>query len=91
MLEYMEPTGKGKEEIRKLIAFKKFIQDFSAFASKNSEEVILWDYYLSYAQVFGLTKSILSTGYDKLVKNASFDIDDIDMVSLNNINIINEK
>lgn len=91
MLGYMGPTEKGKEEIRKLIAFKKFIQDFGAFASKNPEEVILWDYYLSYAQVFGLTKSILSTGYDKLVKNASFNIDSIDMVKLNNINIINEK
>ncbi len=78
-------TQKGVEELHKLYAFKKFIKDFGSFASKNIEEVMLWDYYLSYAQVFGLTNTILKSGYKQLVNNTSFLIDNIDNIKLENI------
>ena len=48
------------------------------------------DYYLSYAQVFGLADKILETGYYKLIKNSSFDIDNIDSIKLSNIDVIDK-
>jgi uncharacterized membrane protein len=78
-------TEKGVEELHKLYAYRKFIRDFGSFVDKNIEQVILWDYYLSYAQMFGLAKEILKTGYKKLTDNESFKIDSIDNIDLSNI------
>lgn len=80
-------TELGKAELKKIFAFKSFIENFGLFASKNPEEIVLWDYYLSYAQVFGLTDKILKTGYKKIIKNGSFEINDIDSIDLSKINI----
>ena len=71
-----------------LYSFKKFLDEFGSFVDKNPESVILWDRYLSYAQVFGLTKKIMSTGYKELIENSSFNIDNIDNISLQNIESI---
>ena len=81
-------TSVGELEFQKVISFKNFLDDFGAFASKNSEEVILWDRYLSYAQLFGLTKKIMKSGYKQLVDNASFRIDDIDNINFDNIEVV---
>ena len=40
------------------------------------------------AQVFGLTKDIMKTGYSKLIKNSSFQIDDINNINFDNIEIL---
>ena len=55
--------------------------------NKNVEEVVIWDRYLSYAQVFGLTKEIMKSGYNQLVDNSSFKIDNIENINLDNIKI----
>lgn len=81
-------TPKCINELNKLKAFKAFIKDFGNFADKYPEEIILWDRYLSYAQVFGLTKDIMKTGYSKLIKNSSFQIDDINNINFDNIEIL---
>lgn len=81
-------TTKGINELNKLKAFKAFIKDFGNFADKYPEEIILWDRYLSYAQVFGLTKDIMKTGYSKLIKNSSFQIDHINNINFDNIEIL---
>ncbi len=78
-------TKKGVKEYKKLLAFKSFIKDFGNFDERSIDEIVLWDYYLSYAQVFGLTKEIMQTGYNELVNNASFQIDNIDNITLDNI------
>lgn len=78
-------TKKGIEEVQKLYSFKAFIKDFGNFVDKSAEEVILWDYYLSYAHVFSLTKEIMKSGYDELIHNSSFQIDGIDDIQLNNV------
>lgn len=52
----LRKTKKGINELYKLYSFKALLNDFGNFVSKNVEEVVLWDRYLSYAQVFGLTK-----------------------------------
>lgn len=82
-------TALGKQELQKMYAFKDFIKEFGYFVDKKPEEVLLWDRYISYAQLFGLTKEIMKTGYSNLVKNASFIIDDIDNINLNNIVVDN--
>ncbi len=81
-------TDKGKEELQKLYSFKAFIKDFGNFAPKEAQEIVLWDRYLSYAQVFGLTKEIMQTGYKELINNASFQIDSIDNINFGNIEIL---
>ena len=81
-------TPKGINELNKLKSFKAFIKDFGNFADKYPEEIILWDRYLSYSQVFGLTKDIMKTGYSKLIKNSSFQIDDINNINFDNIEIL---
>lgn len=78
-------TEKGKTELQKLYAFENFINDFGAFATKNPEEIVLWDRYLSYATMFGITKNILKTGYKELISNSSFNIDNIDNIHINNL------
>ena len=78
-------TEKGKIELQKLYAFESFISDFGDFASKNPEEIVLWDRYLSYAVMFGATKKILKSGYKKLVNNNSFVIDNIDNIHTDNL------
>ena len=80
-------TDKGVNELHKLYSFKAFIKDFGHFVDKKPEEVVLWDRYLSYAQVFGLTKEIMNSGYKQLVDNSSFQIDDIDNITIYNIEV----
>lgn len=80
-------TQKGILEYQKLLAFKAFMNDFGHFVDKHVEEVKLWDRYLSYAQVFGLTRNIMNSGYKELVVNSSFSIDDIDNINFDNIEI----
>lgn len=80
-------TEKGINELHKLMSFKYFLSDFGNFVNKRVEEVALWDRYLSYAQVFGLTNEIMKSGYEQLVNNSSFQIDDINNINLYNIDL----
>ena len=80
-------TKYGENEYQKLVSFRNFIKDFGAFADREAKEVVIWDRYLSYAQVFGLTKEIMQTGYKELIDNASFQIDNIDNINLDNIKV----
>ncbi len=84
---HLTRTKKGVVELQKLISFQSFLSDFGNFVDKCPEEVVLWDRYLSYAQVFGLTKEIMKTGYNKLVDNSSFNIDNIDNITIDNIEV----
>lgn len=83
----LQKTEKGINELHKLYSFKAFINDFGNFVDKKPDEVVLWDRYLSYAQVFGLTKKIMKSGYKELVDNSSFRIDNIENINFNNIEI----
>ena len=80
-------TKYGENEYQKLVSFRNFIKDFGAFADREAKEVVIWDRYLSYAQVFGLTKEIMQTGYKELIDNASFQIDNIDNINFDNIKV----
>lgn len=80
-------TPKGDAELQKLLSFKAFLAQFSTFVDKNPEAVIIWDRYLSYAQVFGLADQLQKSGYQELITNAAFKIDNIDQISLQNLSI----
>lgn len=80
-------TPKGATELQKLYAFKNFLAQFNTFVDKDPEAVILWDRYLSYAQVFGLAKEIMNSGYSQLIDNVAFKIDNIDAISLPNLRV----
>ena len=81
-------TEKGIEEYQKLQSFKKFLEDFGHYDPKQAEEIGLWDRYLSYAQLFGLTNELMKTGHKQLVENASFVIDNFDNITLSNIEVL---
>ncbi len=85
LLSHPIRTHKAKEDLNKLYAFAKFLNDFGLFAEKNIAEIKLWNFYLSYAVLFGLTKNIMKTNYKKLLYNDSFEINNINMLNYNNI------
>jgi uncharacterized membrane protein len=87
---FLKPTEKGKEELEKLLAFKNFLNDFGSFTDKDLEQVNLWEYYLSYATVFGLDKKILQKGYKEITNNGAFNIDSIDNINLSNLYLENK-
>lgn len=84
---HLTRTNKGVIEFQKLLSFQNFLSDFGNFVNRHPEEVVLWDRYLSYAQVFGLTDEIMKSGYKQLIDNSSFQVDDINNITLYNIEI----
>ena len=56
-LGYIE-TNEIYEEAKKMAGLKKFFDDFSSLEDKSVIEVKLWDYYLMYAQIFGMAKKV---------------------------------
>ncbi len=51
-------TAKGREDLAKWNAFKKFLEDFSTFDEKELPEVPLWNKYLVYASVLGCAETL---------------------------------
>ena len=87
----VDKTPLGIENYYKLVSFKQFLESFGDFASKEPEEIKIWDRYLSYAIMFGLTKKILNTGYQQLTNNGAFNINHIEDFKLEETEIINNK
>ncbi len=51
-------SEKGIEHYARWKAFKKFLNDFASFETKDLPEIILWERYLVYATLFGLAKKV---------------------------------
>ena len=47
-----------KDEATRMKGLKSFLEDFSMIHSRESIEVHHWDYYLIYAQIFGIAKKV---------------------------------
>lgn len=75
-------TEKTKDVIRTIYALGAFIKDFSLFADRNINEIIIWERYFSYAYLLGLNDS-LDLKYSKIYNNEHFKID---ITTLNNSN-----
>ncbi len=57
-LVFTKKTKKGIEHYRKWKAFKKFLEDFGTFDTKELPEFILWERYMVYATVFGIAQKV---------------------------------
>lgn len=51
-------TKKGNEDYVRWMAFKKFLNDFGSFPTKELPEITLWERYMVYATVFGLANKV---------------------------------
>lgn len=51
-------SEKGIEHYARWKAFKKFLEDFGTFDTKELPEIILWERYLVYATIFGLADKV---------------------------------
>lgn len=51
-------TPELEEEAIHLVGLKKFLKEFSEIHEKQAIEVGLWEYYLMYAQIFGMAKEV---------------------------------
>ena len=55
---FFKRTKKGNDDYSKWKAFKKFLNDFGTFDTKELPEIILWERYMVYATVFGLAEKV---------------------------------
>ena len=63
-------TKKGKEEYKKVLGLKAYINDYSLMKDRELESSILWDDYLSYAIAFGISNKVTKIlGEDIMNKN----------------------
>ena len=51
-------TTRGQEKARQALGFKKFLDDFTNMAEKQSVEAVLWQEYLVYAALFGTASKV---------------------------------
>ena len=58
-------TKEGKEEQRKLLELKKYINDYSLIKNRDLESVIVWDKYLAYATAFGIPNQVINNIYEE--------------------------
>lgn len=66
------------EEAVKLAGLKKFLTDFSLINKREPIEVKMWEYYLIYAQIFGIADKVAEAFknlYPELVENSNYNID----------------
>ncbi len=60
-LTFTKRSKKGVEHYAKWKAFKKFLNDFGTFETKELPEIILWERYMVYATIFGLAEKVAKT------------------------------
>lgn len=57
----LEVTPKGVDLYENLIKFRNYLEDYSLIAERDANEVHIWDYFLIYAAIYGIS--------DKVFKN----------------------
>ena len=81
-------TPELEEEAIHLVGLKKFLKEFSEMHKKQAIEVNLWEYYLMYAQIFGMAKEVakqFKNLYPEIVTNMEeAGIDYTNVVLMNN-------
>ena len=58
-------TRKGKEERRKILELKKYIEEYSIMEERNLQDTVLWDKYLAYATAFGIPNKVTKKVYEE--------------------------
>jgi len=86
-------THKSIDELQKVYSLGAFLKDFSAFAERSLDEIVIWQRYFSFAYLFGLNNK-LDLKYTKLFKNSYFNIDYevelVNFIEVNGIEKLNE-
>ena len=54
-------TKEGNNDYAKWKGFKRFLDDFGTFETKDLPQVVLWEKYLVYAMVFGIATKLAKT------------------------------
>ena len=77
-----------KEEATKLAGLKRFLIDFSIINNREVLEVMLFDNYLIYAALFGITNQVFDNLYELIQNKYSVDTISYRTISENDISII---
>lgn len=54
----LDPTDKGIELYERLIMFYNYLKDYSLIREREADEVKIWDYYMIYAALFGISVEV---------------------------------
>lgn len=76
------------EEALKLDGLKKYLKEFSRIKEKEPIEVMLWQEYLIFAQIFGIAKEVskqFKNLYPEVFENNNYHIDYVDILWINTI------
>lgn len=53
-------TKAGQQQARNLVGFKKFLEDFTLIAERETHEVTLWQEYMVYGALYGIAEKVAS-------------------------------
>lgn len=80
-------TEKGKKELNNLYAIRNFLNDFAKFDDKEITQIVLWEDYLIYATLFGISKKVLKNIKLKIInpdlinENVLFDMTTLNLIN----------
>lgn len=56
--EIYQPNTESRDRLSKILAFKKFLQDYTLIGERSAKEVALWDSYLIFAALYGIADEV---------------------------------
>ena len=91
VLIFNKRTKRGAEDYQKWEAFKRFLEDFGRFDEKELPEIVLWERYLVYANIFGIADKVGKTmkiKFNEINTNNQYSNGDLlfDYMMWNNLN-----
>lgn len=91
VLIFNKKTKRGAEDYQKWKAFKRFLEDFGRFDEKELPEIVLWERYLVYANIFGIADKVGKTmkiKFNEINTNNQYSNGDLlfDYMMWNNLN-----
>lgn len=52
-------TPEGQTRARKMVGFRKYLDDFTLLSERSSREAVLWKEYLVFAALFGISEKVM--------------------------------
>ena len=91
VLIFNKRTKRGAEDYQKWKAFKRFLEEFGRFDEKELPEIVLWERYLVYANIFGIADKVGKTmkiKFNEINTNNQYSNGDLlfDYMMWNNLN-----
>lgn len=57
-IRYLDPSQEGIKLYSNMIKFKNYLEDYSLLKERNINEVKIWDYFMIYAAMYGISKEV---------------------------------